>query len=106
MVPSLTQNIELQDSQDSQDFRKNLELISSAASLLREQESVEEFRANFPQVIEYISQIPDHAELVNISNLDKLEDWQVQELRQSLLSQLQKSKGMFQQLIRTGVNEP
>ena len=79
-----------------------LDKIHKAAQLIRKGGEVKTFKDNFEQIRVLVADIPGHEELVEVNELTKVEDWQVMELRNSLLEQLNKTKLTFQALLKTG----
>ena len=83
--------------------RLALEYVKKAASLLRKSTSIQVFKDNFQEINSLIRKIPGHIDLVEDlgRKLDKLEEWQVFELRNSLLENLIKTQQLTQALLRT-----
>lgn len=79
-----------------------LEKIQKAAALIRSNGDAESFKKNFDKIKELISAIPGHEDLVIVNDLSKIEEWQVLELQNTLLEQLNKTKITLQSLLRTG----
>jgi hypothetical protein len=81
--------------------RHYLDNISEAASLIRQCIEVDCFKENFKRIVQLMSAIPGHEEMVNVNNLDGLEDWQIKELQSSLLENLHKTKRTTQKFLQT-----
>ena len=79
-----------------------LEKISKAAALIRTNGDANAFRNNFDQIKKLVSAIPGHEDLVEINDLQKIEQWQIEELQNTLLEQLNKTKLTMQALLKTG----
>ena len=79
-----------------------LEKIQKAAQLIRLNDDPETFKNNFDKIKELVMAIPGHEDLVMVNDLQKIEQWQVVELRNSLLEQLNKTKITMQALLKTG----
>lgn len=79
-----------------------LEKIQKAAQLIRSNDDPETFKNNFEKIKELVMAIPGHEDLVMVNDLHKIEQWQVAELRTSLLEQLNKTKITMQALLKTG----
>lgn len=77
------------------------DLLEKATSLLSI-DDIKHFKSNFSQIKEVITSIPGHEELVIVNELDTLEDWQLTELRTTLLEQLNKTKETLKYLKKTG----
>lgn len=80
--------------------RLALEYVKKAAALLRRSDTILGFKENFNEISSIIRKIPDHKDLVEV-NFDSLEDWQVTELRTSLIENLKKTQDLTQKLLRT-----
>lgn len=83
--------------------RLALEYVKKAASLLRKSSDIQVFKDKFNEINDLIRKIPGHTDLVEDlgRKLDNLEDWQINELRNSLLENLIKTQQMTQALLRT-----
>lgn len=79
-----------------------LNKIHKAAQLIRVNGDVEAFKKNFDEIKRLISIIPGHEELVIVNDLQKIEPWQIKELQNTLLEQLNKTKLTMQALLKTG----
>lgn len=79
-----------------------LEKIQKAAQLIRSNNDPNDFIKNFEKIKEMVMAIPGHEDLVNVNDLQKIEQWQIEELQNSLLEQLNKTKITMQALLRTG----
>ena len=81
------------------------DLLEKASSLLNNND-VSAFKQNFTEIKQVIKTIPGHEDLVNsLNDIDKLDDWQITELKNTLFEQLAKTKQMWQQLKNTGAIE-
>ena len=80
--------------------RMALEYVKKAAALLRRSDTIIGFKENFNEIYSIVSKIPDHKDLVEV-NVDSLEDWQVTELRTSLIENLKKTQDLTQKLLKT-----
>ena len=79
-----------------------LEKIQKAAQLIRANGSPDAFKNNFEEIKKLVKAIPGHEDLVIVNDLHKIEPWQIQELQNTLLAQLNKTKITMQALLRTG----
>ena len=81
-----------------------ISLIDKASSLLHKNEDAKTFKNQFAEIKTAISSIPGHEDLVNVNSLDTLEEWQLSELRNTLIEQLAKTKNTWVALKKTGVD--